>query len=65
MVRQILWYLLWGTAIIKHIMAQTGEACYSRATQENTVNSGEFVNNFFLLSILRHLVMQHLKLLLK
>jgi hypothetical protein len=42
----ILWYLIWGSAVIKHVMAQTGEACYSRAMQENTLNLGGFVNDF-------------------
>jgi len=42
----MLWCLLWGTAITNYILAQTGEACNSRATEENTVNVGGFVNMF-------------------
>jgi hypothetical protein len=42
----ILWYLLWGTIVTNHIMAQRGEASYNRAAQKNTVSIEMALNTF-------------------
>jgi hypothetical protein len=42
----ILWCLLWGTTVTKHIMAQKGEANYNRACEKNTVSIEGSVNTF-------------------
>jgi hypothetical protein len=42
----ILWYLLWGAAVTKHVMAQTGETYNNKAIEENAVNLGGVVNMF-------------------